>query len=61
MSVVHGFSGKLARGPDGLEGARQDMEAAGGKALMLPTDVADAGQVEAAAAAVEEAFGPIDI
>jgi NAD(P)-dependent dehydrogenase (short-subunit alcohol dehydrogenase family) len=27
----------------------------------LPTDVADAGQVEAAATAVEDAFGPIDV
>ena len=53
--------GLLARGHDGLEGARQDVEAAGGKALILPTDVADADQVEAAAAAIEEVFGPIDI
>src|SRR5207237_6170416 len=35
--------------------------AAGGKALAIPTDVADAGQVEAAANKVEETFGPIDI
>ncbi|MDP9311995.1 MAG: SDR family oxidoreductase [Chloroflexota bacterium] len=53
--------GLIARGRDGLEGARKDVEAAGGQALVLPTDVADADQVEAAAAAVEEAFGPIDI
>jgi NAD(P)-dependent dehydrogenase (short-subunit alcohol dehydrogenase family) len=53
--------GLLARGHDGLEGARRDVEAAGGQALVLPTDVADASQVEAAAAAVEERFGPIDI
>jgi NAD(P)-dependent dehydrogenase (short-subunit alcohol dehydrogenase family) len=53
--------GLLARGRDGLEGARRDVEAAGGKALVLPTDVADADQVEAAAAAVEEQFGPIDV
>ena len=33
----------------------------GGEALVLPTDVADAAQVEAAADAVEQAFGPIDI
>jgi NAD(P)-dependent dehydrogenase (short-subunit alcohol dehydrogenase family) len=37
------------------------VEAAGGRALVLPTDVSDAAQVEAAAAAVEDAFGPIDI
>jgi NAD(P)-dependent dehydrogenase (short-subunit alcohol dehydrogenase family) len=53
--------GLLARGHDGLEGARREVEAAGGKALVLPTDVAHDDQVEAAAAAVEEAFGPIDI
>src|SRR5919205_1481159 len=53
--------GLLARGQDGLETARREVEAAGGKALVLPTDVANADQVEAAAAAVEEAFGPIDI
>ena len=53
--------GLLARSTDGLEGARKDVEAMGGRALVVPTDVADAGQVEAAAAAVEQAFGPIDI
>lgn len=55
------YIGLVARGRDGLEGARQEVEAAGGKALVLPTDVSDPDQVEAAAAAVEEAFGPIDI
>jgi NAD(P)-dependent dehydrogenase (short-subunit alcohol dehydrogenase family) len=35
------------------------VEELGGKALVLPTDVADADQVEAAAARVEETFGPI--
>jgi len=53
--------GLLARGIDGLEGARREVEAAGGEALALPTDVADPDQVEAAAAAVEDHFGPIDI
>jgi len=53
--------GLLARGREGLEGARRDVEAAGGQALVLPTDVSDAAQVEAAAARVEETFGPIDI
>ena len=55
------YIGLVARSRDGLEGARQEVEAAGGKALVLPTDVSDPDQVEAAAAAVEEAFGPIDI
>lgn len=53
--------GLLARGAAGLEGARRDVEAAGGQALVLPTDVADAEQVEAAAVQVEQAFGPIDV
>ncbi|HZD09997.1 MAG TPA: SDR family oxidoreductase, partial [Candidatus Binatia bacterium] len=53
--------GLLARGEDGLEAARKEVETAGGKALVVPTDVADAGQVEAAAEAVEAELGPIDI
>ncbi len=53
--------GLLARGTQGLEAARAEVEAAGGQALALPTDVADAAQVEAAAEKVERAFGPIDI
>ena len=51
----------LARGQAGLEGTKRDVERLGGKALALPTDVADAAQVEAAAEAVEREFGPIDI
>jgi NAD(P)-dependent dehydrogenase (short-subunit alcohol dehydrogenase family) len=46
---------------DGLRGAHQEVEAAGGKALILHTDVADPAQVERAAEAVENRFGPIDI
>src|SRR5579859_2710437 len=58
----HGASiGLLARGREGLEGARREAEALGGKAIAIPTDVADYRQVEEAAAKVEEAFGPIDI
>src|ERR1700722_696953 len=51
----------LARGDAGLEGAVKDVEAAGGTALAIPTDVADHAAVEAAAGQVEEALGPIDI
>jgi NAD(P)-dependent dehydrogenase (short-subunit alcohol dehydrogenase family) len=51
----------LARGADGLEGARADVLRLGGEALVLPTDVADEAQVEAAAAAVEERWGAIDV
>jgi short-subunit dehydrogenase len=51
----------IARGVDGLEGARRDVEAAGGRALVLPADVADADAVEAAAARIERELGPIDV
>src|SRR5688500_8134368 len=50
-----------ARGIDGLEGARREIEGAGGEAVIVPTDVAVAEQVEAAAAAVEAQLGPIDV
>lgn len=51
----------LARGIDGLNAAKREIEAAGGRALVLPTDVADAKAVEEAAEAVEDQLGPIDI
>ncbi len=53
--------GLIARGRAGLEGARKDVEAAGGQALVLPCDVADPSEVEAAAERVENELGPIDI
>jgi NAD(P)-dependent dehydrogenase (short-subunit alcohol dehydrogenase family) len=51
----------LARGKDGLEGARRDCERLGGKGLAIPTDVSDAAAVERAAAEVEAELGPIDV
>src|SRR5437764_1867446 len=51
----------IARGRHGLEAAAREVERAGGQAMVLPVDVADHDQVEAAAASVEDAFGPIDI
>jgi NAD(P)-dependent dehydrogenase (short-subunit alcohol dehydrogenase family) len=58
----HGANiGLIARGIDGLEAARRDVEAAGGRALVLPADVADAAQIDAAADRVERELGPIDI
>ena len=53
--------GLIGRNSDSLEGAKRDIEGRGGQALVLPTDVADHAAVEAAATAVEEALGPIDI
>jgi len=51
----------LARGIEGLEGAAREVEALGGKALIIPIDVSDAAQIEAAAARVEQELGPIDV
>jgi NAD(P)-dependent dehydrogenase (short-subunit alcohol dehydrogenase family) len=51
----------LARGEKGLEAARKEVEARGAEALVLPTDVADESQVEAAAAAVQAKWGRIDV
>jgi len=53
--------GLIARGVDGLDAARREVEAAGGRALVLPADVASADQIEAAAAQVERELGPIDV
>src|SRR4051794_2017923 len=51
----------LARGAAGLKGAAADVEAAGGRALVVPVDVADAEAVEAAASRVEGELGEIDV
>nr|MBA2562787.1 SDR family oxidoreductase [Chitinophagaceae bacterium] len=51
----------LARSTEQLEGAKKEVEEYGGKALTIVTDVADAGQVEAAAELAEREFGPIDV
>jgi NAD(P)-dependent dehydrogenase (short-subunit alcohol dehydrogenase family) len=53
--------GLIARGRDALTATRKEVEAAGGRALELPCDVADWDAVDSAARAVEEAFGPIDV
>ncbi len=51
----------IARGRDGLDGARRDVEAKGGEALVFALDVADAQAVDAAADAVASAWGHIDV
>ena len=38
--------GLIGRGRDGLEGALADVESLGGKALILPFDVANANEVD---------------
>jgi NAD(P)-dependent dehydrogenase (short-subunit alcohol dehydrogenase family) len=46
---------------DGLEGARREIESMGGRAVAVPTDVADFEAVERAAQKIESEFGPIEI
>jgi NAD(P)-dependent dehydrogenase (short-subunit alcohol dehydrogenase family) len=53
--------GLIARSRDGLEGARREVVSAGGRAVVIPADVASSEQVEAAAEAVERSLGPIDV
>ncbi len=51
----------LARGIEQLEATKKEVEAYGGKALVIPTDVSDPDAVEAAAEWAEREFGPIDV
>jgi len=53
--------GLLARGLEGLEAARAEVEQAGAEALALQTDVADPDAVDVAANEVERAYGPLDV
>jgi NADP-dependent 3-hydroxy acid dehydrogenase YdfG len=51
----------LARNEDGLEAAAREVRELGGRALAIPTDVADAAQVEAAAERATRELGDIDV
>jgi NADP-dependent 3-hydroxy acid dehydrogenase YdfG len=53
--------GLIARGVDGLQAAKQEIEAAGGSAMVLRLDVAAAKAAEGAAASIEQEFGAIDV
>lgn len=50
-----------ARGEPALEAAAQACRALGAEAVAVPTDVADAAQVEALAQAAQERFGRVDL
>jgi NAD(P)-dependent dehydrogenase (short-subunit alcohol dehydrogenase family) len=66
-AVAHAFARRgarialIARDEDGLEQARDEVRALGGDAIVVPTDVADFEQVQAAASAAEERLGPLDV
>lgn len=51
----------LARGREGLAGAADDVQRAGGEALVVSVDMADAKAVDDAAQKVVDAFGHIDV
>ncbi len=53
--------GLIARNKERLEAAKQEVEEAGSRALVVPADVANAREVEDAAERVEQELGPIDI
>ncbi len=53
--------GLIARNLEGLQGAKNDVEKLGGKALIIQGDIADPETSEKAAQMVEEEFGEFDI
>ncbi|HEX5191206.1 MAG TPA: SDR family oxidoreductase [Solirubrobacteraceae bacterium] len=66
-AVAHAFGKRgaqvalLARGESALQHVKDEVERLGGRALVVPTDVADHAAVEAAAERVESELGPIDV
>jgi NAD(P)-dependent dehydrogenase (short-subunit alcohol dehydrogenase family) len=53
--------GLIARGRAGLEAAAEEVGELGGTPYVHPADVAEFDQVQAAATAIEERLGPIDV
>ena len=51
----------LARGEVGLAAAAAEVTVAGATPMVVPVDVADPVQIEAAVARIEDELGPIDI
>lgn len=66
-AIAHAFARRgahvalLARGRPALEKVVAEVSELGGRAIAIPTDVADAAQVQAAAQRTEEVLGPIDV
>ncbi len=53
--------GLIARGLDGLEAARREIESMGRRCCVVQADVSEPARMEEAAARIEEALGPIDV
>lgn len=51
----------IARGLEGLEAAKREVEERGGRAIVIQADVADADAMQQAAARTEAELGPIDV
>ncbi len=66
-SIVRKFArqgakiGLIARGTDGLEAAKKEVEDLGSEAIVIPIDVSDSEAVEKAATLIENNLGDIDI
>ena len=66
-ATVRAFAGEgahvglIARDTEGLHVAAREVEELGGKGLAVPADVADADQIENAAARIENELGPIEV
>ncbi|HEX2850090.1 MAG TPA: SDR family oxidoreductase [Acidimicrobiales bacterium] len=53
--------GLVSRGEEALEAGRKECEAAGVRAVAVPTDVAEWDAVDGAAKRIEDELGPIDV
>ena len=53
--------GLIARGHEGLDGAKKELDELGASSIAVPTDVSDATQVAEAARRIEDELGPIDV
>lgn len=66
-AIAHEFAkrgarvGLISRDQKALEKTAEEVKALGGKALVKALDVSDPAAVDAAAAAIEEQLGPIDV
>jgi len=66
-ATVRAFAGEgarvglIARDTEGLHAAAREVDELGGKGLAVAADVADADQVEKAAARIESELGPIEV
>src|SRR5699024_3593684 len=58
---IRAYIAPAARGPASLAGCAADVQQAGGKAVIIKADAADAAAVETAVDRVEDELGPIDV